>query len=70
MREINEVEIELISGAGDIADAAQGAVAGGAYGAGAIGIAVAIGATVTAPVTIGVIAVAAVAGATYEFLTD
>lgn len=70
MREINTNEIDLISGAGDGADAAQGAVAGSAYAAGAIGVATAVGVAVTAPVTIGAIAIAAIAGAAYEFLTD
>ena len=70
MYELNSKHIELVSGGGDVIDAAEGATTGAGAGATVVGIAVAVGATVTAPVVIGVVAAGALIGAAYEYFSE
>ena len=69
MELLNDLEINAVSG-GDGWDIAEGALTGGSIGAGALGIAAAIGFTVTFPVAISVVGATAAGGASWEYFTD
>ncbi|WP_300475490.1 hypothetical protein [uncultured Psychrobacter sp.] len=69
MELLTQDELNRVSG-GDAWDVAAGSLTGGGVGATGVGIAVAVGFTVTFPVSFGVIATGAALGAAWEYFTD
>jgi hypothetical protein len=69
MELLTQEDINCVSG-GDGWDVASGGLTGGGIGATGIGVAIAVGFTVTFPVALGVIATGASIGVAYEYFTD
>lgn len=69
MRELTVHEVEQVGG-GDGWDVAAGGLTGAGAGATVVSAAAAVGATVAAPVTIGVIVAGAALGALYSWITN
>lgn len=67
LRQLTAEEIVAVNGAGDLWDAAEGALTGAGAGATGVGIAIGIGVTVTGPVGLGIIAAGAIGGAAWEW---
>ena len=65
MRELTVSEIGQVNGGGDVVDAIEGAIGGGAAGA-----TVAFVLSTSNPVTIGIMVVGALAGAAIEYFND
>jgi bacteriocin-like protein len=69
MELLTQEELSQVSG-GDGWDVASGGLTGGGIGATGVGVAVAVGFTVTFPVAVGAIATGAALGAAWEYFTD
>lgn len=69
MKELSMTEVNQVNG-GDGWDIASGGLTGAGAGATLVGLAVGFGITVTAPITLGVIAVGAAGGALYNWIED
>jgi hypothetical protein len=69
MQELNSHEIEQVGGA-DGFDAAAGGLTGAGRGTTALGIALGLGVTLTAPISLSVIGASAAVGSTYSWLSN
>ena len=69
MKELNMTEVNLVNG-GDGWDIASGGLTGAGAGATVVGLAVGFGIAVTAPVSLGIIAIGAAGGAMYNWIED
>lgn len=69
IRLLTQEEINSVNG-GDAWDVAEGALSGAGAGATVVGIAIGVGAIVTAPVGLGIIGGGALIGAAWEYLVS
>ncbi|TMO55355.1 hypothetical protein CWC18_20350 [Pseudoalteromonas aurantia] len=70
MRQLTVDEIDSVNGAGDLWDAAEGAVTGAGSSGVLIGAAQVLGVAVSAPVSLGIIAGSALAVGAWEYFTS